>query len=368
MKTPNKILIACSFILPLLFGGWGGVGHKIINRNITKCFPSSMGYFSNWTGTLEAHASDADSRKGSRATDTIEYPRHFIDIENYSGWVANGWLPRSIDSARAIYGAPLVISEGTLPWATLKVVDSLTTLFKAKNYTQATLLAADLGHYVGDGHQPLHITANYDGAQTNQSGVHGRYETTMVGADSALIKQNMVVIPASYISDRVSFVFNYINDNHKYVDSVLIADKAGTLWASTGTFTTHLFEQASYKTASLIYTAWVDAGSPDITTAVDGEQNKIVDKKMTLSTFPNPFNPDVTIEFSVPENIAASNVNTNVSVYSPLGELVSTLADAPAVAGVNRLHFNGSHVSSGIYYVVLKSGAQSLTKKIVLMK
>jgi hypothetical protein len=58
----------------------------------------------------------------------------------------------------------------------------------------------------------------------------------------------------------------------------------------------------------------------------------------------------------------------NVSVYSPLGELVTTLADAPAASGTGRLHFNGSHLSSGVYYVVMKSGAETITKKIALMK
>jgi hypothetical protein len=362
MKTSKITIIAISLILPLLFGGWGSVGHKIINTNITTCFPSTMSYFTSWSSSLASHASDADSRKSK---DKTEAPKHYLDIENFSGWVANGWLPLAYDSAVVVYGTTQLTSDGILPWATLKAVDSLTGLFKAKNYTQAVLVAADLGHYVGDGHQPLHITANYDGDQTNQSGVHSRYETDMIKTNQSLLVYDP--IPATYISDKASFVFDYINQNHKYVDSILIADKAGTLWASTGAFTIKLLQNASYKTASLIYSAWVDAGSPDMTTGVEGEKNQIVDKNMTLSAFPNPFNPDVTIEYSIPESIA-NNGNMNVSVYSPLGELVTTLADAPAASGTGRLHFNGSHLSSGVYYVVMKSGAETITKKIALMK
>ena len=362
MKTSRPILVACALILPLLVGGWGSVGHNIINSNITKCFPSSMSYFTSWSSSLASHASDADSRKSS---DKTEAPKHYIDLENFSGWASNGWLPMTYDSAVTVYGSTLLTSDGWLPWATLKTVDSLTALFKAKNYTQAVLIAADLGHYVGDGHQPLHITANYDGDLTGQSGVHSRYETTMIKSyQSSLVYD---AIPATYIADKAAFVMNYINADYKYVDSIMIADKAGTLWASTGAFTIKLLQNASYKTASLIYTAWVDAGSPDMTTGIEGAKNQIVDKEMTLSAYPNPFNPDVTIEYSIPESVA-NNGNMNVSVYSPLGELVTTLADAPAASGSSRLHFNGSHLSSGVYYVVLKSGAQMTTKKIALMK
>ncbi len=363
MKISKTFLVSCALLLPMLFGGWGSVGHKIINTNITSCFPSSMSYFSSWSSSLASHASDADTRKSK---DKTEGPKHYIDIENYSGWAANGWLPRPYDSAVAVYGTTLLTSEGSLPWATLKTVDSLTGLFKAKNYTQAVLVAADLGHYVGDGHQPLHITANYDGDLTGQSGVHSRYETDMVKTNQSSLVYSPIT--ATYIADKASFVFDYINQNNKLVDSIMIADKAGTLWSSCGAFTIKLMQDASYKTASLIYTAWVDAGSPDMATAVESEKNQIVDKKLTLSTFPNPFNPDVTIEFSIPESVAANGGDMNVSVYSPLGELVKTLADAPVASGTGRLHFNASRLSSGVYYVVLKSGAQTISKKIALMK
>jgi hypothetical protein len=363
MKTSKSILIACSLILPVLFGGWGSVGHKIINTNITSCFPSTMSYFTSWSSSLASHASDADSRKSK---DKTEGPKHYIDIENFSGWVSTGWLPRPYDSAVVVYGSTLLTAEGWLPWATLKTVDSLTSLFKAKNYTQAALVAADLGHYVGDGHQPLHITNNYDGDETGQSGVHSRYETDMIKTNQSLLVYDP--IPATYISDKASFVFDYINQNHKYVDSIMIADKAGTLWGSCGAFTIKFLQEASYKTASLIYTAWVDAGSPDMTVGVENENNRTLNKEMTLSAFPNPFNPDVTIEYAIPESVAQNGSNMNVSVYSQLGELVTTLANAPATAGISRVHFNGSRLSSGVYYVVLKSGAQMTTKKIALMK
>lgn len=363
MKISFKLLSTSSLLFLFVFGGWGSVGHKIINQTTTNSFPPAMSQFVSWSASLGSHASDADSRKSA---DKTEGPKHYIDIESYSGWVLNGWLPRSYDSAAAIYGTALFTSDGWLPWATLKTVDSLTSCFRLRNFSQALLIAADLGHYVGDGHQPLHLTNNYDGDLTNQSGVHARYETTMIkNNQSALV---FTAIPANYVSNKPEFVFSYITENYKFIDSIMIADKANTLWASTGTFTIKLMQNASYKLASLIYTAWVDAGSPDMTTWVETEKSKILNKELHVSTFPNPFNGQVTIDYTLPEALYSSNDVVNISIYSPLGELVSTIASLPATAGNNKVHFDSKSLSSGIYYVTLKSGIYSASKKIILMK
>ena len=363
MKISFKQLAVLGSFVLFLFGGWGSVGHKIINKTTTGSFPASMQQFLYWSDSLAAHASDADNRKSK---DKTEGPKHFLDIENFSGWVSTGWLPQTYDSALAVYGSTALTTDGTVPWTILITVDSLTAAFKRRDFSKAILVASDLGHYVGDGHQPLHITANYDGDQTGQSGVHSRYETTMVGNNQSQIV--FTAIPAIYVTDKKNFVFDFIYSTHTYVDSVLIADKANTLWASTGAFTIKLFQNASYKLASLIYTAWVDAGSPNIVTGIEEQKNPVVKKDFTVSTYPNPFNGQVTIDYTLPNETFSSNDVVNISLYSPLGELVSNIATLPASAGNNKVHFDSKNLSSGIYYVTLKSGIYSASKKIILMK
>ena len=175
-RNLTKASFAIVFIL--LFAGWGSTGHKIINSNITKCFPHSMTYPSDWSFNLTNHVSDADNRKGS---DPNESPKHFIDIDYYPEFVSHGFINQSYDTNVQIHGSAYVIKQGTLPWAIQWTVDSLRTAFVQRDWNKAMLLSADLGHYVGDGHQPLHITANYDGKITHQKGVHSRYETNLVG-------------------------------------------------------------------------------------------------------------------------------------------------------------------------------------------
>ena len=69
---------------------------------------------------------------------------------------------------------------------------------------------------------PLHLTRNYNGQYTNQSGVHSRYESNMIGTYQQQIIYSGDTI--SYVSNMSDFVFEMIYANYKYVDSVLQAD------------------------------------------------------------------------------------------------------------------------------------------------
>ncbi len=269
MKKTIKIISV--ILLILLIGGWGAVGHRIINQKSVEFFPQQLAFL-NWSQSLAAHASDADNRKGS---DPSESPKHFIDIDAYPEFVANGKISQSFDSVVAKHGLRFVEDTGILPWAILATVDSLTNAFKDKNWDKAVLIAADLGHYVGDSHMPLHITENYNGQLSNQSGIHSRYESKMISKFESEI--NYEADNIVYVNNLSEFVFTYIYSNYQYVDSVLQADKAAAafagnnssdiyynkLWELTNGFTLHLFHNASQILADLIYTAYVNAGNPN---------------------------------------------------------------------------------------------------------
>ncbi len=114
-----------------------------------------------------------------RRTDKSEAPRHFIDIDYYKEFLM-GKMIENKDSLIAIYGAETVTKVGLLPWATLDTFNNLVKAFKERNRDKAMIFAADLGHYVADGHQPMHCVVNYNGQLTDQKGVHARYESEMI--------------------------------------------------------------------------------------------------------------------------------------------------------------------------------------------
>jgi uncharacterized protein (TIGR03790 family) len=80
--------------------------------------------------------------------------------------------------------------------------------------------------------------------------------------------------------------------------------------------------------------------------------------------YPNPFNPSTTVEFTVPENGHAT-----LKVYNVIGQHVATLFDGIANADENnRVTFNASQLSSGIYFSMLEFNNERIVKKMLLTK
>ena len=282
------------FVLCLFLVSWGNKGHYAINKKCPESFPASMVAFQVWSDSLASLGSEADNRK---SRDPNEKPKHYIDIDNYAEFNSTGRIASTYDSIVNIHDSSFVKTDGTLPWATLNMYDTLKVAFEQKKWHKAMLCAADLGHYVGDGHMPLHLTANYDGRMTGQSGLHSRYESSMVYTFLSSLT-SYTGKPIHMVSNVNKYIFDYIYINHQYVDSVLAADVyaktlAGNttssqyytaLWNKTH-FTTTLFHNASHALADLIYTAWIEAGSPAFgivnSMANSGDGNNV-------SVFPNP--------------------------------------------------------------------------------
>ena len=352
---------AVAIVLILMFAGWGGTGHKIINGNVSNLFPPSMNFPNTWGPFLIAHASDPDNRKGS---DPTESPRHFIDIDAYPEFVANDSINRDYNAFVLQHGSSTVINNGTLPWAIVRWEDSLKRAFQSGNWANAMQLSADLGHYVGDGHQPLHCTENYDGAMTNQNGVHSRYETSLVGKyQTSIVYTNDL---ATYVSDVSSYAFNFIYLSNKYVDSTLYGDSVATAFAGTnsskdtvylrkywelcGNQVILLMKTASRATADLIYTAWVDAGSPnpDGTTPVElvsftaSTDKNLVNLKWKTATELN--NNGFDIERGSVNNSDGSITFSKIGFVKGAGNSVNT----------NSYSFSDKMNISGKYYYRLK--------------
>jgi len=282
-KTLRSLLLL--ILLPLLLISWGRDGHRVINTKASLSFPAEMSMFTSWTQTLADHASDADDRK---SWDSYEGPKHYIDIDNYAQFVEKGNIPENLDSAIKEYGREFVYDQGILPWATVTTYDTLVNCFKRKDWSKVMLVASDLGHYVADGHMPMHITSNYDGQLTGNKGIHSRYESYMI--KEYVNEINYDGDSVSKIEDVSRYVFSYIYHNHSLVDSVLEADNyaksvnsntysseyKAVLWDKTKGFTIQLFKDASHSLAELMYSAWAEAGKPDTSTTVTSIDENII--------------------------------------------------------------------------------------------
>lgn len=79
--------------------------------------------------------------------------------------------------------------------------------------------------------------------------------------------------------------------------------------------------------------------------------------------FPNPFNPETNIKYSI-----NSNQFVSLKVYDVLGNEIADLINEEKPAGVYEVKFNGNGLSSGIYFYKLQTGGLTETKKMILMK
>ncbi|MBI5473843.1 MAG: T9SS type A sorting domain-containing protein [Ignavibacteriae bacterium] len=99
--------------------------------------------------------------------------------------------------------------------------------------------------------------------------------------------------------------------------------------------------------------------------SVDEGEMKSVPKEFKLeNAYPNPFNPETTIKFSVMKAGPASLV-----VYNVLGQRVATLFNEAAESGQQyAMRFGGRDFASGVYFYRLQSGEQSDLKKLIILK
>ncbi len=108
---------------------------------------------------------------------------------------------------------------------------------------------------------------------------------------------------------------------------------------------------------------WLSTGKDPLASSVE-QVTGAIPKEFTLSqNYPNPFNPTTSIEYSVPIRGSIS-----LKVFNLLGQHVMTLVDGVQEAGNYVARFNGTDLTSGVYFYRLESGDASLTKKLVLMK
>jgi hypothetical protein len=365
----RNIKLFSLFAISLVLMSWGYNGHYKINGNASLSFTPEMEQFMAWSAVLAEHASDADARK---EVDPDEGPRHYIDIDNYPGFLASGRIPQTYDSVVALYGESFVIDQGVLPWATKISYDSLVNCLSRWDLEKAVLFASDLGHYVGDAHNPLHITRNYNGQYTGNYGIHSRYESGMINAYLNEIDYTGDAI--SFITDINGYIFNYIYSNYIYVDSIMAADDyaegvAGNntssvykaaLWEKTRNFTIPLFSRASNTLAKLIYSAWVEAGKPDFNSGPGIFDPQVSLNILQLHASPNPFRDHTFVNFTLPET-----TQVYLKIINESGITMKTLVDSCLSEGIHEFSFKMDGFTPGIYFMSLEAGKYRDVKKAI---
>ncbi|MBI5404090.1 MAG: Omp28-related outer membrane protein [Ignavibacteriae bacterium] len=119
---------------------------------------------------------------------------------------------------------------------------------------------------------------------------------------------------------------------------------------------------APISTASAVQNS-IEATMSDFTITGIENPNQTVKDFYLGQNYPNPFNPMTNIRFYIPKDNF-----TTLKVYDIRGKLVSTYLNQFVTAGYYNVDFNGSNLSSGVYYYKLTSGNFTDTKKMILVK
>jgi hypothetical protein len=268
---------------------WGFYAHRKINYYAVFLLPPEMMilYKPNIDFITE-HAVDPDKRRYMVAA---EASRHYIDIDHYGVYPFNS-LPRKWNEAVAKYSEDSLNARGIVPWWINSMLQRLTTAFKEKNQARILKLSAEIGHYIADAHVPLHASSNHNGQLTDQRGIHAFWESRIPEL-LAEKEWDFFIGKAEYIRDPLAFTWQRVLESASASDTVLkfekelsktfppdqrysFEEKNGVITRQYSSAYTIKYDekmkgmverrmrQAIYAVASFWYTAWVNAGQPNL--------------------------------------------------------------------------------------------------------
>jgi hypothetical protein len=282
------LLLLFSFIL----SGWGFFAHQKINRLAVFTLPVEMiGFYKENIQYISEASVNPDRR---RYAVPEEAPRHYIDLDEYGDSAATK-LPRYWKDAVAKYGEDSLTRHGIVPWHINRIYFQLKEAFLLKDPDRILRISADLGHYIADAHVPLHTTKNYDGQLSNQIGIHAFWESRL--PELFFSEYDFFVGKAEYLENVQLASWNAVIGANTALDSVLRFEKQLSIKMGDRKFN---FESKGKQTAKVVsveyadsyhrllsgmverqmrasvkmigdvwYTAWVDAGQPDLKVLID---------------------------------------------------------------------------------------------------
>jgi hypothetical protein len=199
--------------------GWGGEIHRRINAEAVGLLGGPLGdYFKANLNWFRALATDADERKSYSPE---ERPSHYIDFEYY-GDGPYEQLPADRRVAEERFGRENLPKWGTLAWHAIGMTKALRDAMMNGEWERVLVVAADLGHFIGDGAQPLHTTSNHDGQLTGNEGIHYLFESIM--APRNLDQYRPGAKKPATIRDMPADIFVWLAESFTYVDDIMAAD------------------------------------------------------------------------------------------------------------------------------------------------
>jgi hypothetical protein len=311
----KRLLILLLVVLPVSPAfTWGFFAHRMINRLAVFALPEQlMGFYKENIEFITEHAVDPDKR---RYAVKEEAARHYIDLDHYEVFAPVDTVPKRWKDAIAKYSEDTLLAYGIVPWHVNTMMYRLTDAFKERDSERILKTSTEIGHYIADAHVPLHATENYNGQMTGQHGIHGFWESRLPELYSD--EYDFFVGRAYYVQNVLDLAWMASGSSFAAKDSVLNFERElNAKFPSDRKFVMEQKGQTQIKAyskeyslafnrmlggqverrmrlsilavASVWYTAWVDAGQPDISSLkkqpkklTDAERKALVDEEKQL--------------------------------------------------------------------------------------
>ena len=269
---------------------WESDGHRIINKLAASTLPPDVPAFLRTPAAIDEieYLGPEPDRWRSPAEPELaaaQAPEHFIDMELAD---ALGPLPhKRLDFEAKVFAAGQRPEKiGLQPWEADEVWERLKAAMRQYRYllaegqdtkpVEAAILfyTGWLGHYVGDGSQPLHVTVNYNGwtgpnpnGYTTEHQIHHQFEGPFVAANIHAPEVQAKMTPPKLIEgDMFDAYVAYLRHTAAYVEKVYQLYKVGG-FDGGGTpesrdFTAARLAAGASMLRDMIYTAWIDSAQP----------------------------------------------------------------------------------------------------------
>jgi len=285
----NKLFLTSLVIVLIVCSSWGFLMHRTITQLSVYQLPAEMQpFFHQNLDYLVRNSPRPDQRRNS---DSTEDTKHFIDFEAY-GKDAPNKMPTKWNAAVKKYSRDTLLKYGHVPYWVVTMQERLTNAFRKANRDSILFYATDLAHYIEDAHVPLHTTLNYDGQLTDQKGLHSLWESMIpeLTLDEFNLKADK---SASYLKSPEREIWKAVRHSYSLVAKVLATERMVSKKFTDSTKYRYqnrngrnvrsytrdfalaygkalepMVNDQAIRAANLVadfwYTAWVDAGKPNL--------------------------------------------------------------------------------------------------------
>jgi hypothetical protein len=278
----NAVLVTATVLVawlaPAPAAAWGFVAHRyIMSRAIDLLPPELKPLYEHYRDEIVMRSIDPDLWRNAGWD---EDPNHFINfgIREYGAYPFAS-LPREYGAAVEKFGMIALRRNGLLAWRPSEQFGNLRRTFEGFKRgslygpDDVVLFSAVLGHYIQDAHQPLHVSNNYDGQLSGNTGIHARFERDLLEK----FQPRLTVTPSApkAITNPRDATFDILLSSYPLVAPILKADTdaAAGRDAYDDEYFDKFFRQvrpileerlgaAITATAGVIIGAWEQAGRP----------------------------------------------------------------------------------------------------------